>query len=265
MRGRPPTPRCTLTSSQRPLRGHFLTWCLPSSGAPWLTPWPHHLHCGSRARPGDCVPPAPIQGRGDGADAVSTRLPPDPRASTAQPHPRSRGGGQTHCPRPWASRAALPSSPATAWTLSPPAASESPSLRLQPHPAPCSVHRVPWPGKTPGPGKTPVQYRHWEGVGWALGVHEQCRDRVGAAEAWHYHPDLPRATSRDPQPLWEPGRLAAEGTGGPQRLGWSSAKGTARAGGTGWQGGSTGPHLPTGHSRGTGQSPRGAAVGRGLS
>ena len=233
-------------------------WRPPSSGAPRLTLWPHHLPGGSRARPGDCVPPAPIQGREDGADAVSR-----PKGVHRSPPGAAAGGKLTaHDPGP-----AEQPCPALQPQLGP--SRLLPPLRTPPSgssptrpPAACTGSRGPGrPLATPGP----AQYRPWEGAGRALGVHEQCRDRVGAAEAWHYRPDLPRATSRDPQPLWEPGRLAAEGTGGPRRLGWSSAKGTAGAGATGWQRGSTGPHLPAGHSRGTGQFPRGAAVGRGLS
>ena len=131
-------------SSQRPLRGPLpdvaSALLRGSSADPLATPPPRREPgqarglCPARTHPG-------TRGRGRRSQQTQGR---------PQEPPRSRGGGQTHCPRPRASRAALPSSPATAWPLSPPAASENPSLRLQPHPAPCSVHGVPRPGKTPG-------------------------------------------------------------------------------------------------------------------
>lgn len=178
-----------------------------------------------------------------GQDTVSTHLPSDPRAPTAQPQPRSRSGAgcklNGHSP---------------AWPLSQPAPSGSSSLR----PLPRGRLQHTWaPTAWEDPGHTSwlcpglPAGRPWEGVGQARGVPpEQWTDRMGQAEAWGCHPQP--AVTRSPA-----GALGS----GCGRHRWATAsrmlrsKGHGGAEGTGERAGASGLHLPAGHCRGTGHPP----------
>ena len=182
-----------------------------------------------------------------GQDTVSTHLPSGPRASTAQPQPRSRSGAG--CEPNGHSLAPLTSCPL--WELLPLAPTQgSPAAHLGPHglgrPQPHQLAVLRTASREAlgrcgaGPRGAPRAVDRQDGTSRGLGL-------------------LP-PTCHDPEPCWGPGKWLQKAQVG-HGIQTARSKGHGGAEGTGEQAGSSGPHLPAEHCPGTGQPPRGVAGG----